>query len=232
MAGGWLDATAALYADVFRRGAVLALRNWAVGLIVLLYLAILTGVAVATAPFGIAGGLVQYLAQAACFSSGLSLVEQAIRSRRVTLADIPASFTAYLGDVMTVLFFLWLGSLALSMVLPTLPLPVLLLVWLAAFVFLNAVPELIYLGRHPAAEILVESYRFIGENWIEWFPPNVVLAVMLYGVASLPAGPFGLAGTVLFGVALYFAMIVRGLLFLELASSSRRARAFRRRAAG
>src|SRR5262249_47336599 len=89
MAGGGLDATAVLYADVFRRGAVLALRNWAVGLIVLLYLAILTGVAVAMAPFGFAGGFVRYLAEAACFSSGLSLVEQAIRARRVTLADIP-----------------------------------------------------------------------------------------------------------------------------------------------
>jgi hypothetical protein len=44
------------------------------------------------------------------------------------------------------------------------PFPFLLLVFLlATLVFLNAVPELIYLGHAPA-ELLVESYRFISEN--------------------------------------------------------------------
>src|SRR5262249_14020098 len=148
-----------------------------------------------------------------------------IRTGRVSLRDIFPSFTAYLSDLLTVGFFFWLASLAY----PALPPLVRILALLAAFVFLNAVPELIYLGRHSAADILVESYRFIGENWIEWFPPNVVLAWVVVAVWSIPAGLLGLP---LFGIVLYFAMIVRGLLFLELASSSRRARAFRRRAAG
>ena len=103
---------------------------------------------------------------------------------------------------------------------------------LAVLVFFNAVPELIYLGRHSAAELLVESYRFIGENWIEWFPATLALGAAVVAVAELPGGPFGIVGDAAAGVLLYFMMIVRGLLFLELASSSRRAREFRRRMAG
>ena len=103
---------------------------------------------------------------------------------------------------------------------------------LAVLVFFNAVPELTYLGRHSAAELLVESYRFIGENWIEWFPATLALGAAVVAVAALPGGPFGIVGDAGAGVLLYFMMIVRGLLFLELASSSRRAREFRRRMAG
>ena len=96
----------------------------------------------------------------------------------------------------------------------------------------SCVPELIYLGRHSAAELLVESYRFIGENWIEWFQATLALGGAVVAVAALPEGPFGILGDAAAGVLLYFMMIVRGLLFLELASSSRRTREFRRRIAG
>src|SRR5206468_3064664 len=139
---GWLRDTAALYARVFRRGAQLALRNWWVGLVVIVYAVLLDVVAVLTAPLGIVGGLL------------------------------------------------------------------------------------------AAAEVLVESYKFIGENWIEWFPANLLLLACVLAVLQLPAGPLGLIGTVTFGVVLYFAAIVRGLLFQELSTSSRRGREFWRRAAG
>ena len=43
---GWLRDTAALYARVFRRGAELALRNWWVGLVVIVY-SVLLGQSVA-----------------------------------------------------------------------------------------------------------------------------------------------------------------------------------------
>src|SRR5436853_302586 len=91
---------------------------------------------------------------------------------------------------------------------------------------------LVYVGRHGAAEVLVESYQFIGENWIEWFPANLALLACVLGALQLPAGPLGLIGAVGFGVVLYFAAIVRGLLFQELSTSSRRGREFWRRAAG
>jgi hypothetical protein len=226
---GWLGDTAALYADVFRRGAVLALRNWPVGLAVVGYGLLLLFARILTAPLGLAGGFIMYLVVVACASSWLSLVAEVIRSGRVRAGDVVTGFGTYLGDLLTVGFLLWLLSLLAQLVLA--PFPLLLIVFgLATAVFFNAVPELLYLGRHAAGELLVESYRFIGENWIEWFPANILLGICLYATSWVPAGPYGLVSGLVTGVTLYFAMIVRGLLFQELATSSRRARAFRRAA--
>jgi hypothetical protein len=231
MPRGWLADTVALYARAFGQGARLALRNWPVGLVVVVYGVLVSVVALVIAPLGIVGGLLLYLVVVACASSWLSLVGEVIRVGRVRLQDLPGGFTAYLGDLLTVFFLLWALSIVASLLLA--PFPYLRIVFLlASFVFLNAVPELVYLGGRAAAELLVESYRFIGENWIEWFPANLVLLGCVAAVRTLPEGPYGLVADTATGVTLYFAMIVRGLLFQELASSGRRARAFRRRAAG
>src|SRR5262245_22639990 len=65
---GWPGDTAVLYARAFRRGAVLAPANWPVGLVVLLYGALLGVVWMLVAPLGIVGGLIVYLASVACIS--------------------------------------------------------------------------------------------------------------------------------------------------------------------
>ena len=226
---GWLRDTGELYARVFRRGAVLALRNWPVGLAVVGYGVLLLFTRILTAPLGFVGGFITYLVIVACASSLLSLVAEVIRSGRVRVGDVAAGFATYLGDLLTVFFLLWLLSLTAQVFLA--PFPFLLIVFgLATIAFFNAVPELLYLGRRAAGELLVESYRFIGENWIEWFPANLLLGMCLYATSYVPAGPYGLVNGLVTGVTFYFAMIVRGLLFQELATSSRRARAFRRAA--
>jgi hypothetical protein len=177
--------------------------------------------------------LLMYLLQVACWSSLLYLVAQVLQHGRAHFADIGAGFTAYLGDLLAVGFFILALQFIASLVLARFPF--LLLVFLLAIgVFVNAVPELIYLGRNAPGELLVESYRFISENWIEWFPANLALAgcalaTTLLATKLLP-GPLGIVSDGALGVTLYFAMIVRGLLFLELTTSSRRAREFRRRA--
>jgi len=227
----WLTDTLTLYAQVFRRGAVLALRNWGVGFLVVVYVGVLSLVAVLVAPLGIVGGFLVYLALVACVSSWLALAGEVIRTGRVKLADVPASFGAYLNDLLVVGFIVW-GLQLIGGILAAVAPFVAIVFGLATAVFLNAVPELIYLGRRAPAELLVESYRFIGENWIEWFPANVLLfGTVLAAQAILPAGPFGLLGAAGVGLVLYFATIVRGLLFLELAGSTRRSREFRRRVA-
>ena len=153
---GWLRDTAALYARVFRRGAQLALRNWWVGLVVIVYAVLLDVVAVLTAPLGIVGGLLAYLALVACFSSWLALVAQVIQTGRIRLEDVPTSFATYFGDLLNVGFLFWGLQLIATYVLRPLPLAQIVFL-LAVFVFLNAVPELVYVGRHAAAEVLVES---------------------------------------------------------------------------
>jgi hypothetical protein len=228
---GWLGDTVRMYGRAFRRGAVLAVRNWPVGLVVVLYGALLGVVRAIAAPLGIAGGFLLYLATVACISSWLSLVAEVIRSGRVRFRDLPSGFAAYLNDLLTAGFILWGLFFIAQLVLA--PFTFLYIVFLlATVVFLNALPELIYLGRHAPGQILVESYRFIGENWIEWFPANFLLGVCIAAARLLPDGPYDMIVEPATGIVLYFAMIVRGLLFLELASSSRRAREFRRRAAG
>jgi len=226
---GWFRDTAQLYAGVFRRGAILALRNWPVGLAVVGYGLLLLGAQILTAPFGFLGGFIMYLVLVACTSSWLSLVAEVIRSGRVRAADVVTGFGTYLGDLLTVGFLVWVLSLTAELVLA--PFPLLQIVFvLATVVFLNAVPELLYLGRHAAGALLVESYRFIGENWIEWFPANILLASCVYGLGRLAweLFPSLLVPELVTSLALYFAMIARGLLFQELATSSRRARAFKR----
>src|SRR5207244_4234706 len=159
--------------------------NWPVGLVIPLYLVLMSICIQLVAPFGILGGFAIYLATVACASSWLSLVEQVIRAGRVRLGDLATGFGAYFNDLLTVGFCMWMLGMIDRYVLAPFPL-VSIVFELAAFVFLNAVPELIYLGRHSAAELLVESYRFIGENWIEWFPPNVVIVLGVAALARLP----------------------------------------------
>lgn len=226
--GGWLGDTLAMYGRVFRRAAELLGRNWQVALLASAYVLALGMLGGVLTPFGLVGGIIWTTARAAACGSWLVFVEQVVRNGRANLRDLPSSFGTYFGDMLNIFFLLFLGQFAL------LQFPFLFILFLlAALVFLNAVPEIVYLGRSSTMELLAESYRFIGANWIEWFPPNLVLIVVLAAVhALLPPSPFGVVRAVGIGFVLAYLFIMRGLLFLELTTSSRRAREFRRRAAG
>jgi hypothetical protein len=228
----WLTVTLRLYRQVYARGVALATRNWPVLFTVLVYSALLSLGARLVAPLGLVGGLAMSLLFAACISSCLSLVETIIRTGKATLQDFRHSFTQYLSDVIGVTFVWWIFSMLLTPVLAQTPNGPLLLfcVFIAVFVFFNALPELIYLGRFTVVQLLRESYAFISENWIEWFPVTLFFAVAYVGLQLLPAAVPWPVQAALDGALLYLALIVRGLLFLELHGSSRRARAFRHRA--
>jgi hypothetical protein len=233
MSGGWLADTLAMYGRVFRRAAQLTLQNWPLALLAVAYPVLLAQLSRLLGPYGFVGGMIWTAAAAACFSSWLHFMEQVVNGRgRADLRDLSTSFGTYLGDVLNVGFLLFLLQLVAAFVLA--PFPLLLIVFaLAVVVFLNAVPELIYLGRASAAELLAESYRFIGANWIEWFPANLLIVVVVLGLDMvLPAGPWGIISAAGAGLAAAYGWVVRGLLFLELNGSSRRTREFRRRAAG
>ena len=227
----WLADTVAVYLRVFRQAGALILRSWVLVVAAVACTYLLRLAAVLTAPLGLVGGLLETLVAAACSSSWLALLERAIRSGRADASDVPGSFLVYLSDVLTIGFLLWLMSMVASLAFA--PFPFLQIVFVLAVVtFLNAVPELIYLGRHAAAELLVASYHFVAENWIEWFPATVLLAVALAAASRLvPAGPGGIVAATVVGLVFAYGSIVRGLLFLELTQSGRRGRAFQRRAA-
>ena len=228
----WLTITLALYRRALRRAAELTLRNWPVLGSLFVYAAVMSAATVLAAALGIVGGFLLSLVWAACVGSFLSLVEMIVRSGRVTLDDFRRSAGVYLWDVVGVTFVLWIAFQLLTPALATIPQGRMLLLglMLIVLVFFNAVPELIYLGRCSSLELLGESYAFIGENWIEWFPLTVVLGALVLALDALPVAPL-LEWPKLAAVALlvYYTMVVRGLLFLELHGSTRRSRAFRHR---
>ena len=102
---------------------------------------------------------------------------------------------------------------------------------LLLFVLFNAVPELIYLGHHSSLEVLTESFTFISDNWIEWFPATIVPVFLLFLVLGLPLdGVFAWVKTAGLALIICVTMVARGLLFIELRGSSRRGREFQRAA--
>jgi len=230
-AGESLVVTAEMYRRAFARGAVLAVKNWPVLGSVFAYGAILSVGAYFAAFLGIAGGFVLSLLTAACLGSFLYLVEMIVRTNRVSWEDFRRSFGMYLWDVVAVSFALWLFWQVVTPLLAQMPQgPVVVLcIELVILVLFNAVPELIYLGHYPLLQLLSRSYQFVANNWIEWFPPNVLLlaalgALWVVGVDGVAARVAQTGATALF---LYFAMVVRGLLFIELDGSTRRSRLFR-----
>lgn len=230
----WLGPTWAIYQNCVARGARLAVRNWAVPATMFLYVFVLAASDFAARYLGMLGGFLSALAFAFCAGSFLSLVETIVRTSRVTWEDFRDSLGAYVGEVLGVMFTFWVIGMVARLLL--LPLPngeiLLLGVELTLLILLNPVPELIYLGHHSLFELLSASYAFVVENWVEWFPINIALLVIYAVLRSQPA--LGLyvvlieaAATSLF---LYFLMVVRGLLFLELYGTTRRSRTFRYRA--
>ncbi len=228
----WLSDTLALYGRVFRRAGELTARNMILLSVAVTYPMLLGIGQSLLAPLGIIGGVLWTLAAAAAVSSWLTLMEGVVRSGRADLRDVPGSFVTYLSELINVGFLLFLLQMVAAFAFG--PFPFLKIVFgLAVLVFLNAIPELIYLGRYVSTDLLVQSYRFIGTNWIEWFPANFVLIAVLIGVAIvLPEGPYGVVTALAAGLVALFGGIMRGLLYLELTTSSRRAREFQRRAAG
>lgn len=228
----WLTVTLALYRKTFGRAARLTLDNWFVLGTLFVYSLVMTGAMLLAGMLGLLGGFLLSIVWAACAGSFLYLVEMIVRTSRVSLDDFRRSFGAYLWDVVGVVFIFWIFfRLAVPALLTTPQGPAFILaIYLAIFVFFNAVPELIYLGHFSALDLLRESYTFIGENWVEWFPANIAAAAVLYAVNALPAaGPLGWLQTAISALLLYFVMVMRGLLFLELHGTSRRSRAFRHR---
>lgn len=242
----WLRDTTAMYgralgqaARLLPRNPVLVLPALACLLVPMLVLVLLSSVASALGAFGgLLVGILSVFVESACWSALLASTGEVIRARRLVVADVRAGFVAYLGDVINVRFVVWLISFASA----GLPGPMGVMIWLAMVTFFNAVPELIYLGRYGTAELLAASYRFIGERWIEWFPLNLllllggvalaalVLAMGMQPGARMPTDGAMLAALVVVAVWLAFAMLARGVLFLELTESNPRARAFRRAA--
>src|SRR6185436_4673386 len=119
------------------------------------------------------------------------------------------SFGVYLWDVVGVTFVLWIVFAIATPALRTIPQGpgIILGLYLVIVVLFNAVPELIYLGHCSSLELLTGSYRFIADNWIEWFPATIAMALPLVLIAGLPLpGPLVVARMAVLALLVYFMM--------------------------
>jgi hypothetical protein len=246
-----------LFRDAIVMAARYAVRSWPVALSFFVYAVILMAASMVLAPLGIIGGLVLGLVVAACWSSYLELVSQAVAGSkiRLTWAELRRTFMARFWDVISVMFAFWIISLLMG---PLMRGPdgerVAALFGIAVAFFFNAVPELLYQGQSRSFALLIASGRFMIAHPVVWMLPNLVFASLLL----LPTGrlavnhpielllvfgktfssPLGLAAMVaawpiwiwpllLFG--LHFIMVFRGILFQKLSAGldNPRLRAFK-----
>lgn len=250
--GALLSATIQMYRQATVDTWTRIQRNWWVGLLPFLYGFILILVASFVGSLGMVGGFIFGLISAMCTSSYLYFLAGMVNGQRVVLSELGESWRPYLSPVITVLFFLFLVQLTLSLVLPPVESSqdVAFFVTLILLVILNPIPEIIYLGRSDGFGMLQESFDFLRENWMEWFLPLVFFTVLSLGIPLPVASPLRvgqlsfsftgiqslLSGSLesllwnVFGAFIFLALMVfRGLLFRTLFGTSRRQRIFRSR---
>lgn len=255
-------ATLDIYADSLRQGTRALFRHvWIVGLVpaYTLLLQLISGLAV---NLGFAGGFLIFLAVAACASSFLTILDEAVSHGRVRIEELGQSFGRYFSRLISVYFLFWIVRLLLGMVASGNP----DLLWLviavntSLFLVFNPIPELIYQGREDGMALLQEAVQFTRDNLVEWLVPLAVvmlpfflldtqvgfLVMARFGVQNGLDLVIGLVATVLplSGVALtlvataiasvliVWIMLFRGFLFRALSESGRRQRVFASRARG
>ncbi len=230
-------ATLWIYGTAIKKSWQCVTRNWVVSFAPLAYGVIMSLAGLLALQLGLLGGFLLAIASQACVSSGLHLIKNMITSGRANLNDFLNGFTAYLLDLLTVAFILWIPLRIAGMALASVPNGGLIffLIQVSLYILLNPVPELIYQTRTSGLELLGASYHFIVENWLEWLLPNVIIAVagifllrildalvyMLPGFVQFFALAFG------FGLFLTYLMTFRGFLFAELHGTTRRSRLYR-----
>jgi hypothetical protein len=253
--------TLQLYAEALRESARALVRHaWLIGLVpaYTLLLQLVRGFA---APLGFAGGFLVFLAAAACASSFLALIGDAVAHQRIRFDTLGETFGRYLGRLIGVFFVFWIVQLLLQLIVQRSP----ELLWLSIaintgiFLLFNPVPELVYQSSSESFELLERAVQFMRENTLEWLLPLALLLSpffainpqsgflvmaqldvsnaldMVIAVLSLwlPGGAAGLAlAALLASVLLVWVMLFRGFLFRSLARSGRRRRIYEARARG
>ena len=243
-----------IYLEVAKTAGERAVKAWPVAFSVLVYGAVMLVAANLLGGIKIIGGMIIGLVFAACLSSYITLLDNAVAGRKSRWADLKTGFGARFWDVVSVMFAFWIIGFVASMIVNSAGpqgVAVQAIISLAMAVFFNAVPELLYQGDSRSFGLLMDSARFISRHWAAWFLPNLLFAA----VAALPTGAlsvshpgnllllfkdiFSVSGPLLLfrGIPLWllplpmlflhFVMVYRGVLYKELAHSNPRLRAFR-----
>lgn len=185
---------------------------------------------------GFVGGIALGLAMSAACSIYTFFVAGVVARDRMNLRDLKESIGAYFWTWINLFFVLWIVDLLLNAVLAMNPqkAAILSVVFLMKLLVLNATPETIYLRRTwGGLDTITRSFRFLQENWIEWFIPNGLIVAGLYFFATKWLELLGGLGVIVAllgaGALFHVLMVFRGFLFEALDGSTHRQRMFRYR---
>jgi hypothetical protein len=199
-----------------------------------------------TARLGFAGGMLYSLAVDAVAGTYLACLQDALAMRRpMGPGVVRANLGRYTWEIVRVNFPIYVVSLLVGIISPVAA----LLFGAAVFFALNPLPEMI--GREPAdgVDLIVRALRFVRKDGVEWF---VAMTVALFPVAAflsvetafgfgasfgfvyaaspvfsgLGAGPRFVALGLACVAATHLIMLFRGALYVKLANSGRRGRAW------
>jgi hypothetical protein len=245
-----------LYRQVVVEAGRRAVAAWPVALALPVYAVILVAAFMAFGSLGIVGGFLVGLVVAACWSSYLDLISQAVAGTqiRVRWDDFRRTFLARFWDVISVMFAFWIISFVTGpLTKGANGLAAAGVIGFAMAFFFNAVPELLYQGHSRSFALLLDSARFMFRFPVVWLLPNVLFAaVALWAAGLLQQISHPAEGLIVFGsifsvpgllqvfagiprwslpialVGVHFVMIFRGILYRELVSGggNTRLRAF------
>src|SRR5262245_12545120 len=139
---------------LYRDTAVLAFRRavkaWPVAFSLPGYAAILLATGIFVQPLGMIGGVILGLMAAACLSSYLHLLSQAVIGSKLHWIDVKRGFASRFWDVVSVMFALWIISFGSSLLVRDAGpggSAIAAMIAIAMAFFLNVTPELLSAGR-------------------------------------------------------------------------------------
>src|SRR4051812_11222284 len=165
-----------LFRDVTKLSAERAWRSWPVALALVVYAIVLVAAGILLAPLGYVGGFIMSFGIAACWSSYLELIAQAVAGNKVRVRwdEFKRTFGARLWDVVSVMFaFMIISFLTAPLATGDNGPAVSGVLAVAIAFFFNAVPELLYQGRSRSFALLLDSARFMLANPLVWLLPNL-----------------------------------------------------------
>lgn len=188
-------------------------------------------------PISIFSGIIVLIINSALISNYLYLLHNIIYYNRVTITNFKDGFFYYLRKIYGIFFIAWVVDLALSFITGIVGsgyFNINRIVNISMFIFLNALPETVYLKNLDSAESVSYALEFMKDNWINWLIPNAVFIIILWPLTGRVFGQifttYVNTGSIIKGalaqVIFTIAMIYRGHLYKILSTGNRRKRMF------
>ena len=233
--------------EVLRKTIKAITVNWKIFLVGMAYFVLSLLILQIAARAWILSGLIIAVFQSAMISDFLYLMEQIIKKGKFTMDDFKEGFKVYIWKAYSVLILFWFVRYGLSLFFGWAlsasigGISLWFIIEIIVFLALNPLPEVMYQKYNQGFDMISGAFEFIKENWIEWFIPNVLIAIMLYWMFGLAMKPFNAVSGILINGAeavtvmavmitlplvFSFFMIYRGFLFRILDRSTRRKRLY------